>query len=167
MIKFEVFSGTVTMINDYWINGNEQLAGCIKLMSVEKEDETIVNFIVEPVTYFVRHEMIKVGDKVTGFYDGNAPVPLIYPPQYKAIVMAKNVPYYNVKADYFDKQLISSDGQLKLNIGPKTRKVLENGQAFTGNLANRYIIVVYGVSTKSIPAQTTPYEIVVMCMSNK
>lgn len=165
MIRFKAFHGTITMINDLWINGNEELAGCFKLMSVENDDGTLVNFVVEPTTYFVPHMMVQVGNRVIGFYDTNAPAPLIFPPQYRAIVMARDTPYYNVKVDYFDSQLISLDGQLKLNIAPNTQIILQNDQAFNGNPANRYLIVVYGASTKSIPAQTTPYMIIVMCRS--
>lgn len=38
-----------------------------------------------------------------------------------------------------------------------------NDQSFTGNPANRNLIVIYGASTKSIPAQTIPYIVVVIC----
>lgn len=100
---------------------------------------------------------------MTGFYDEDAPVPLIYPPQYKAIVVAINVQGCSVKVDYFNSQLVSSDGTLKINISPYTQIILENGQAFSGNPANRNLIVIYSPSTKSIPAQTTPYKIIVMC----
>lgn len=124
---------------------------------------TLVNFVVTPNTYFVDHVMVSRGDMVTGFYDANAPVPLIFPPQFRAIVMARDTLYQNVKVDYFNSQLLSSDNNLKLNIAPRTQIVLENGQAFSNNPANRNLIVVYGATTKSIPAQTTPYKIIVMC----
>jgi hypothetical protein len=77
--------------------------------------------------------------------------------------MAKTMPYPNVKVDYFNKELLSSDGMLKLNISPTTQVVLENGQIFTEIPASRYLIVVYGATTRSIPAQTTPEQIIVMC----
>jgi hypothetical protein len=163
MIKFQSFQGFITMIDDFWINASGEGAGCYKLMSVEDGYGAIVNFVVTPTTYFVEHVMVKVGDKVTGFYDGNAPVPLIFPPRFQAIVMARNTPYENVKVDYFNNQLLSSDNKLKLNIAPYTPVVLENAQAFTNNPANRNLIVIYGATTKSIPAQTTPYKIIVMC----
>ena len=104
-----------------------------------------------------------LGDMVTGFYDANAAVPLIFPPQFRAIVMAKDELYQNVKVDYFNDQLVSSDNNLKLNIAPWTKILLENWQAFTKNPANRNLIVVYGATTRSIPAQTSPYKIIVMC----
>jgi hypothetical protein len=91
------------------------------------------------------------------------PALLIYPPQYQALVMVKDSPYQNVKVDYFNNQLESSDGQLKLNISPYTRIVLTNGQSFSRRPANRDLIVIYGAVTQSIPAQTTPYRIIVLC----
>lgn len=163
MKKFQPFHGMVTMIDDFRINETGEGAGCYKLISVENIDGVLVNFVVAPDTYFVDHVMVRLRDMVTGFYDANAPVPLIFPPQYKAIVMAKDNPYQNVKVDYFNSQLISSDNNLKLNIAPWTKIVLENGQAFTRNPTNRNLIVLYGATTKSIPAQTTPYKIIVMC----
>ncbi|WP_055669860.1 hypothetical protein [Desnuesiella massiliensis] len=162
MELFQSFHGTIIKIDDFWVSTSGP-TGCNKIMSVQIQDGSIVNFVVTPFTYFVDHVMMAVGDRVTGFYDANAPTPLIFPPQLQAIVMARDTPNQNVKVDYFNRQLISSDGSLKLNIAPRTQIVLENGQAFTGSLENRNLIVIYGATTKSIPAQTTPYRIVVMC----
>ena len=145
------------------IGQNGEGAGCYKLISVDDGSRSIVNFVVSPTTYFVDHAMVAVGDKVTGYYDANAPVPLIFPPQYQALVMVKFNPLQNVKVDYFNSQLESSDGQLKLNLSPFTQIVLTNGQAFSSTPSNRNLIVIYGPSTKSIPAQTTPYRIIVLC----
>ncbi|MCY6371221.1 hypothetical protein [Clostridium ganghwense] len=163
MKKFLYFNGVVTMITDLYTGGNVAKIGCYKLMSVENEDGTLVNFVVAPATYFVDHVTVVPGDRVTSFYDANAPVPLIFPPQYNAIVMAEDTPYQNVKVDYFNNELVSSDNTLKLNIAPSTEIILENDQAFTQNPSNRYLTVVYGATTKSIPAQTIPYQIIVMC----
>jgi hypothetical protein len=162
MANFQSFFGIITMISDFW-TGSEQTTGCYKLMSVENTSGNMVNFVVTPDTYFVDYVTVAIGDMVIGFYDANLPVPLIYPPQYQAIVMASASQYQNVKVDYFNTDLISSDGTLKLNISPTTQILLENGQSFTGNPTNRNLIVVYGATTRSIPAQTTPYEIIVMC----
>jgi hypothetical protein len=161
--KFQSFNGMITMINDFWIDEHGEESGCYKLVSVENRYGALVNFVVTPVTYFVDHVMVKPGDMVTGFYDANAPVPLIFPPQFRAIVMARDTQFQNVKVDYFNNQLVSMDNNLRLNIGLFTQIVLENGQAFTRNPANRNLIVVYGATTKSIPAQTSPYKIIVMC----
>ncbi|WHY69095.1 hypothetical protein [Neobacillus sp. SuZ13] len=162
MTKFFSFHGTVTMITDL-VGQTGAGEGCNKLITVENGTGAIVNFVVSPTTYFVDHVMVAVGDRVTGYYDGNAPAILIYPPQYPALVMVKDSPYQNVKVDYFNNELESSDGRLRLNISPYTQILLTNGQLFTRNPANRDLIVIYGPSTKSIPAQTTPYRIIVLC----
>lgn len=151
------------MINEFATGANGEGEGCYTLMSVDNGFGTSVNFVVSPSTYFVDHEMVAVGDSVTGYYDGNAPVPLIYPPQYRALVVVKDHPYQNVKVDYFNSQFESSDGQLRLNISPYTPILLANGQVFSRNPGNRNLIVVYGPTTRSIPAQTTPYKIIVWC----
>lgn len=162
-INFLSFSGYVTMISDFMITPNNGDAGCHQLISVDNGNGEQVNFVVAPDTYFVDQAMVTVGDWITGYFDGNAPVPFIYPPQYRAIVIVKENPFQNVKVDYFNQDLLSSDGQLKLNISPETQIVLTNGQAFTNNPANRNLIVIYSFTTRSIPAQTTPHKIVVLC----
>jgi len=162
MITFGSFYGIITMIDDF-MTGTEELTGCYKLMTVQDREGSIVNFVVTPDTYFVNHTTMAIGDMVVGFYDAFAPVPFIYPPQYRAIVMSRLVPGHNVKVAYFNEHLISSDSTLKLNLSPLTQIILENNQVFTANPANRNLIVVYGPTTMSIPAHTTPYKIIVMC----
>ena len=163
MTNFYSFHGTVTEIRDFYTGQNGEKEGCNKFITVENGLGTIVNFVISPTTYFVDHVMVTVGDRVTGYYDGDAPALLIYPPQYQALVMVKDSSNQNVKVDYFNRQLVSSDGQLRLNISPYTRIVLTNGQLFTRNPANRDLIVIYGPTTQSIPAQTTPNRIIVLC----
>ncbi len=162
MTTFRSFYGIITMIDDF-SPGIRESTGCYKLITVQKRDGSIVNFVITPTTYFVDHILMSVGDIVIGFYDAYAPVPLIFPPQFRAIVMSKLALGQNVKVDYFNAQLISSDGTLKLNIAPFTQIVLENGQIFTENPSNHNLIVIYGPTTRSIPAQTAPYRIIVMC----
>lgn len=161
MTNFYSFQGTVTMINDFNIGQNGE--GCYKLITVENGMGSVVNFVVTPNTYFVDHVIVAVGDRITGYYDGDAPVPLIYPPQYRALIIVKDHPNQNVKVDFFNSQLVSRDGQLQLNISSYTQLLLANGQPFSRNPANRDLIVIYGPFTKSIPAQTTPYRIIVLC----
>jgi hypothetical protein len=161
-INWQAFHGVVTGIQDFMTGPSEEGQGCYKLMTVENSQGT-VNFVVAPSTYFVDHFRAALGDMITGYYDGNAPVPLIYPPQYRALIMVKDNPDYNVKVDFFNDQLVSSDGQLKLTIAPFTQLVLPNGQEFTRIPVNRNLIVIYGPSTKSIPAQTVPYRIIIWC----
>lgn len=162
MINFYSFSGIVSSIRNFEYQNNEN-AGCNKFMSVSDKRGNVVNFVVSPDTYISDQKVISVGDIVNAYYDGNALAILIYPPQYSALIVVKYDPNQNVKVDYFDSRLISSDGRLKLNIAPNTQIMLKNGQPFTGSPANRNLIVSYGPSTRSIPAQTTPYKIIVWC----
>ena len=162
-MNFYSFQGTVTEINDFMMGQNAETEGCFKLITVDDGHGGIVHFVVSPTTYFVDHAIVAPGDRITGYYDGDAPVPLIYPPQYRALIMVKERNDLTVKVDYFNNQLVSRDGQLQLNLSPYTPILLRNGQPFSKNIENRNLIVIYGPSTKSIPAQTTPYKIIVWC----
>lgn len=164
MVNFQSFRGTITMIGDFPMGQNAESEGCYKLISVVNEYGNVVNFVVSPTTYFVDHVNVAVGNQITGYFDANVPVPLIYPPQYRALVVVKDQLYQNVKVDYFDRRLVSSDGMLKLNRSPNTQMYLQNGQTFSGDPSNRNLIVIYGASTRSIPAHTTPDKIIVLCM---
>lgn len=157
------FQGSVTEMNEFMTGQNGETEGCFKQMSVEDRQGRIVNFVVSPTTYFVDQAIVNIGDRVTGYYDGDAPVPLIYPPQYRALIIVKERNDQNVKVDYFNNQLVSRDGQLQINLSPYTPIILRNGQPFSRSIGNRNLIVIYGPTTKSIPAQTTPYRIIVWC----
>ena len=162
-INFHSFSGKITKMEDMLGSSNNPQSGCSKFITVENNDGLIVNFIAAPDTYFVKQEIVSVGDWITGYYDADLPVILIYPPQYKALIIVKEVPYQNVKVDFFDANLVSSEHMLQLNLSPATSVILTNGQLFSNSLVNRNLIVNYGATTKSIPAQTSPYEIIVYC----
>jgi len=162
LANMQPFTGVVREI-DYFETQNTELLGCYKRYSVVDSEGGMINFVIAPATYFVNGVVVQPGDIITAYYDADAPVPLIYPPRFQAIVVSKQEPNQMVKVDYFDGDLISSDGTLKLNIGPETKMLLRNGQSFEGNPANRNLIVVYNATTRSIPAQTTPIQVVVMC----
>lgn len=163
MTNFHSFHGTITGITDFNSGQDGNKKGCYKFFTVQNELGITVNFVISPSTYIVDHEMLVVGDHVTGYYDGNAPAILIYPPQFQALVMVKDNLNQNIKVDYFNNQLFSSDGQLQLNLSSNTQLLLTNGQLFTEYPGNRDLIVYYGPTTRSIPAQTTPYRIIVLC----
>ncbi len=164
MTSFVRVEGIVTFIEIIKMSDNDESA-CNLIMSVNSRESGEFNLVVTDETYFVNHANIKVGDSIVAFYDALAPVPLIFPPRFRAIVIGKKSKKYNIKVDNFDEDLVSGDGTLRLNIGHKTRVVLENGQTFLGKIENRDLVVVYGSTTRSIPAMTTPYEVVVLCPS--
>ena len=162
MINFFSFSGVVTDIYDLNTQSGEN-AGCNMILTVRDDGENVVNFVVSPDTFFLDQAMIHVGDFITGYYNGDAPAVLIYPPQFPALIVVKYQENQNVKVDFFNNRLVSSDGMLRVNIGPDTQILLKNGQTYRGKIANKNWIVVYGSSTKSIPAVTTPEKIIVWC----
>ncbi|MFC5559868.1 hypothetical protein ACFPN4_12345 [Ureibacillus thermophilus] len=163
MTNFYSFTGIVTAINDFFTGQTGEIEGCNKIFTVVNDVGLIVHFVVTPSTYFIDQETIMIGDKMTAYYDGDLPAILIYPPQYRAIVMVKEHANRNVKVSYFNQQLLSSDGQLQLHLSPYTQIILTNGQLFSAYPGNRDLIVIYGPTTRSIPAQTTPERIIVLC----
>lgn len=161
MVQYMSFRGTVIAVEDF--NTGEFGAGCSKMISLRNDEGVLTNFILTPDTFVLDQSMLMVGDIVTGYYDANKPAILIYPPQFTALVMVKEMNNRSVKVSHFNRQLVSDDHQLQINIGPRTSIITTNGQAISDHIGNRDLVVVYGPSTKSIPAQTTPYQIIVLC----
>lgn len=159
--QFQSFTGKVTEARVLEDNTGRTF------ISVEGEDDQIGTIVITKDTYVTSQNEIKVGDTVTGYYNSNAPMILIYPPQYNAEVVVVHDTEENVKVDIFDKDLVSSDNSLQLNIADETKVILENGEAFDDELANRKLVVSYTISTRSIPAQTTPSQVVVLLEDEK
>ena len=157
-IKYNHIIGKVNDIRDRDDEGKS------KLVSIENEEMGPANIIISEDTYILDDKGITVGTTIKVYYDATKPMILIYPPQYNAevVVVVENEEDHNVKFDIFDKNLVSIDNTLKLNISKETEIILKDGTDFEGELADNKLVVIYGVSTKSIPAQTTPYKIVVL-----
>ena len=153
---FGSFRGRVIKISDF--EGTKDA----KFISLEDADKMPINMIVSKDTYVVSNDEIKVGDTVTGYFDANAPMILIYPAQYNPQVVVVESEDQQVKVDIFNKDLISADNMLKLNITEDTKIMTQDGNSFKGELAGRKLVVQYSMATKSIPAQTTPTQITVL-----
>lgn len=164
MSSFAPISGIIVSIESFPTSTND-LPNCTLLIGLRSSNQELTYFIVDQNTYIVDYVTLKRGDRITAYYDTSLPVPLIYPPQYRAVVIAKYDNRYFIKVDTFNDELISSDGQLKLNISSRTQLLLPNNQSYLGEPTNKTLIVFYGSSTKSIPAITTPYRVVVLCSS--
>ena len=143
--------------------GSQQGYGCMMLMGVEGEDESFVNFMITPATFVVDYEQLNVGMTATFYYRGDAPAPLIFPPQYSAVVVVPKQEERSVYVGNFDEELISADVSLQLNMDDTVEVVTTNNQKFLGNPANKDLVVIYTNTTRSIPAQTTPIKVVVLC----
>ena len=135
---------------------------CSFLMAVQTETETI-NFVVTRETLVIDNIRLRRGMRVAAFYDTSLPAPAIYPPQYQAELVTVLRQNQNVTLDYFDRNLVSEDNSLKLNLSPTTRISTLNGQRFSCNPGDEELLVYYTNTTFSIPAQTAPQRIIVMC----
>lgn len=142
----------------------------------EKTTETHLNITDEALifnsstTEQLKRDSLKEGLLIDAYYDKHKPMLMIYPPRITpeiVIVNDKEKPG-NVKVGLFDENLVSLDNDLKLNIGEKTVILNEKGENISAEeLKGKELIVFYTVSTKSIPAQTTPTKIIVLDIAQK
>ncbi len=135
---------------------------CDQLLTLTA-NEGIVTFTISKDTYVANNLQLRRGMRAAAFYDADLPVPLIFPPRYRAeavTVLSRNE---TAVLKYFDENLLAEDGSLKLNPGPATSVTSANGQRFTCNPGGNLLLVYYSVTTRSIPPQTTPHRILVFC----
>ena len=115
-----------------------------------------VNFFINPDTYVVDFTTLSVGMMATFWYRNDAPMPLIYPPQYTAVVVAEERSDRNVDVSYYSNSLVNEEQTLQLNLDGTVDVRTVNNQYFQASPANHNLVVIYSSSTRSIPAQTTP-----------
>lgn len=143
--------------------GNGRPNGCMVFAEVEDMDGNLVNFVLTPATYVVDFETLSVGMKCTFWYEADAPMPLVYPPRYNAVVAAQEKNGRMINVGFYNTALVNEDNTLQLNLDGSVDVRTTNNQYFQGSPANHNLVVVYGNSTRSIPAQTTPMKVVVLC----
>ncbi len=159
---FMSFSGVVTSIQPAAMMGG-RYDNCSQMITVENEAGNVVNFRVNAETYVLDQITLYESLPITVFYNGNAAAPLIYPPQYTADVVAPQLEDQMITVGWFNNMLMSSDQSLKLNLAPSTTVVTANNQTFMGNPGGHVLIVLYSQMTRSIPPQTTPDKVIVLC----
>ena len=96
--------------------GNRRANGCMIFVTIEDTDGNTVNFIMTPSTYVVDFQTLSVGMMCTFWYAAYAPMPLIYPPQYNAVVAAQNMPDRMINVGYYNTSLVNEDQTLQLNM---------------------------------------------------
>lgn len=136
---------------------------CCSQMVALRTENGIVNFAVDMDTVIIDSRQLRQGMRVAAFYDSNLPVPLIFPPQYRAQIITVLGRNEQVMLNYFDSDLTAADGSLQINIAAGTVIKTINGQNITCNLGEHMLLVYYTVTTRSIPPQTTPRKIIVLC----
>lgn len=143
--------------------GNRRTNGCVIFTTLEDDDGNTVNFIMTPSTFVVDWETLSVGMRATFWYRTDAPMPLIYPPQYTAVVAAQEKSDRMINVGYYNNSMVNETQTLQLNVDGTVDVRTTNNQYFQGSPANHNLVVVYESSTRSIPAQTTPRQIIVLC----
>lgn len=161
MSSFLSVTGTVTQIQPN-TDGTSATYGCSLTMTIQTFYQGVVVFTVSGDTYVVDNARIQTGDQVTVFYDANAPVPLIYPPRYRAVVIAKSGRYQYYLGEFYN-NFVSTDQTIRLNSDAPINFLLPNGQTYYGALVGKTALVEYTVSTRSIPALVTPNRVIIFC----
>lgn len=136
---------------------------CCSQMVSMRTDDGIANFVVNAQTQVIDDIQIRMGMRIAAFYDASMPMPLIFPPQYRAQVVTVIGRNEQVMLNYFDRNLLAKDRSLQLNIAENTAIRTANGQRFNCNPADQILLVYYTATTRSIPPQTTPSRIIVFC----
>ena len=156
MPTYATVIGIITRISN-------QNQGCCTRMITLTTDQGIVNVLLDAETLVIDSRALSIGMRIAAFYDSMAPVPLIYPPQYRALIIATLQPGEQAIIGRFNRNLVSTDNALRLQIGPRTNVTTANGQSCRCCPEGNTLLVLYTNTTRSIPPQTTPRRVVVLC----
>ncbi|MDK2967585.1 MULTISPECIES: hypothetical protein [Lacrimispora] len=138
---------------------------CSVLLSVTTQSQGQIDFVVSLQTFVLEQHTFRPGEPVIGVYDTSVPVPLIYPPQYQAVVLAPNRDGNMAALDYFDDDLLNSEQTIRLNIPAdgSTEILMTNGQYYLYNPGGHYLFFLYASASVNTPAEITPEKIIVFC----
>ena len=159
--EFLSFSGTVAEIRE---------DGPRKFVMLENPDleSTRFNFVVDYLTVLVFEGEIEIGMELTGFYDTNLPVPMIYPPQHHAKALVGETPsgvtMFRV-SDIEGNVLSNRDSSTVVLFNDEAEFVFQDGRDFEGefsDLQNRTLLVFYDIVAASYPPQIIPTKIIVL-----
>lgn len=159
-------TGTVVSIDEY---ESDQIY--IRINIEDADGNPAVLMINNERTVYPFESECEVGDVVTGYYLAGAPMIMIWPPQYSTVVLIAGIPEgNNVKADRFttmedrdDGYMISGDGMFAFRIDEETEIILADGRDFSdGDIEGRRLVVIYDISTRSIPEFATARKVIVL-----
>lgn len=144
-----------------WVKDNldEEFNGMLFYIT---EDVILLN---DKTNDFVKAEELKVGMDVTGYYLKETVMAMSMPPQLapNVIVINENKNPSFIRISKFDENLISSEGDLKLNVSDDTTIIDKNGNKVNKeDIKNKDLIVFYNIVMESYPAQTKPEKIIVL-----
>lgn len=167
--KHMTIEGTVTAVepvkevsaNGYRITLDNESGGIV--FHAIKE---LVPVIDQKENKYVTIEDIKVGDRLTAILPKDSPMTMSLPPQSSsAVLFVIGDEAGSVNVSKFSEDLVNEENTLKLNISEDTVIVDLKGtkRVFTEeDVKNSEAVVLYGASTKCIPAQTTPQRVIIL-----
>lgn len=135
---------------------------CSQMMTI-RTTNGIANFMIRSDTWVIDRRQLRPGLRVAAFYDASLPVPLIFPPQYRAQIVTILGRDEQIMLNEFDRSLTARDNSLQLTVAGNTEIEMLNGQRVNCSLGNQTLLVYYTATTRSIPPQTTPRRVVVLC----
>ena len=155
-------SGVVVYIEE--IDGNIHV-------TIEDIDGNPAILVLSQETVFPFASGFAAGDTITGWYRTDKPMMMIWPPQYDIVVLVAGVSEdVLIKVDRFhawddntEGYMLSQDGMFAFITDENTEIILADGQDFKdGELDGRRIVVVYDISTRSLPELTTARKLIVL-----
>jgi copper amine oxidase-like protein len=132
-----------------------------------REDMTILS---EKTKEFIGRNSLKEGDEITAFYKENTPMTMSIPAQLTpdVIVVNDSSKVGFVEVSHFNSELVNIKNELKLNISDDTVLVdIDGDKVDKEDLEDSDLMVFYTITTRSIPAQTTPEKVVVLANIDK
>ncbi len=110
---------------------------------------------------------LKEGMEVSAVLDQNSPMTLSLPPMTSGVVgfVLKSDTVMFTDLSVYNDELVNQENTLKLNIGEDTKIVDITGakKIFTEeDIKGSECLVIYGATTRSIPAQTTPAFVMIL-----
>ena len=166
--QYKIEKGKVTSIT---IENNEE--GEFAQIEVENENMGIVFTALTSTPVFdVKDGNLKTvkeiteGMEISGILPSMSIMTMSIPPMTpSAIGFVINSENSNIMVSKFNDDFVSSDNSLQLNINETTSILSFNGtkEILTQeNIKNNEAIVIYDITTRSIPAQTTPSNIILI-----
>ena len=113
---------------------------------------------------FMTFDELQNDMEIAGIIVKNAPMTLSLPPMTNAVGFVVGTENF-AATGYFDEEWTSQEIMLQLNISEKTKIVNKVGtkQIFVADdVKNQDCLVIYGPTTRSIPAQTAPIFVMIM-----
>lgn len=156
----------------YKVDAVSEFDGFKAMLEVSGEEGEVNLTISENTILFddmgntIAVEDIKEGATVTMFYNSSNPTLMVMPPRYTPDVLVLATENgANVAVATFNDELVNTENTLALNIDDTTSILYANGAkiiAKADDVKNTNALVFYGVTTRSIPAQTTPSKVVIL-----